>query len=108
MWLWLADPTNQKTLAFIGGGVSVVVGAADCFGTTAHSSCSKTRRLTKWSAMSWRARLLHMIDAPFTSLAAKSMQLVEQVLPHRRELLVDGHAVKLGGRAFDILMAFIE
>jgi hypothetical protein len=27
MWLWLADPTNQKTLAFIGGGVSVVVGA---------------------------------------------------------------------------------
>jgi hypothetical protein len=28
MWLWLADPTNQKTLAFIGGGASVVVGAA--------------------------------------------------------------------------------
>ncbi len=27
MWLWLTDPTNQKTLAFIGGGASVVVGA---------------------------------------------------------------------------------
>ena len=31
-----------------------------------------------------------------------------QVLPHRRELLADGHLVKLGGRAFDLLMALIE
>jgi predicted ATPase/DNA-binding winged helix-turn-helix (wHTH) protein len=30
------------------------------------------------------------------------------VLPHRRELLIDGRPVKLGGRAFDILMALIE
>ena len=30
------------------------------------------------------------------------------VLPHRRELLVDGQPVKLGGRAFDVLMALIE
>jgi predicted ATPase/DNA-binding winged helix-turn-helix (wHTH) protein len=30
------------------------------------------------------------------------------VVPHRRELLVDGHAVKLSGRAFDILMVLIE
>jgi DNA-binding winged helix-turn-helix (wHTH) protein len=30
------------------------------------------------------------------------------VVPHRRELLVGGDAVKLGGRAFDILMALIE
>jgi DNA-binding response OmpR family regulator len=30
------------------------------------------------------------------------------VVPHRRELLVEGRAVKLGGRAFDILMALIE
>jgi hypothetical protein len=28
MWLWLSDPANQKTLAFIGGGISVVVAAA--------------------------------------------------------------------------------
>ena len=27
MWFWLADPTNQKTLALIGGEVSLVVGA---------------------------------------------------------------------------------
>jgi len=31
-----------------------------------------------------------------------------QVLPHRRELLVDGRPVKLGGRAFDVLIALIK
>ena len=31
-----------------------------------------------------------------------------RVLPHRRELLADGRPVKLGGRAFDVLMALIE
>ena len=31
-----------------------------------------------------------------------------QVLPHRRELLADGQPLKLGGRAFDLLMALIE
>src|ERR1700759_2276440 len=31
-----------------------------------------------------------------------------QVVPHRRELLVDGQPVKLGGRAFDVLMILIE
>ena len=30
------------------------------------------------------------------------------LLPHRRELLADGRPVKLGGRAFDVLMALIE
>src|SRR3954447_18458642 len=30
------------------------------------------------------------------------------VLPRRRELLADGQPVKLGGRAFDLLMCFIE
>jgi DNA-binding winged helix-turn-helix (wHTH) protein len=30
------------------------------------------------------------------------------VLPHRRELLADGQPVKLGGRAFDVLIALIE
>src|SRR3974390_1199374 len=30
------------------------------------------------------------------------------LLSHRRELLADGGAVKLGGRAFDVLMALIE
>jgi hypothetical protein len=28
MWFWLSDPANQKTLAFVGGGVSVVVAGA--------------------------------------------------------------------------------
>src|ERR1700730_14864338 len=31
-----------------------------------------------------------------------------RVLPHRRELLADGWPIKLGGRAFDVLMALIE
>jgi predicted ATPase/DNA-binding winged helix-turn-helix (wHTH) protein len=31
-----------------------------------------------------------------------------QVLPDRREVLADGRPVKLGGRAFDVLMALIE
>ena len=29
-------------------------------------------------------------------------------LPHRRELLADSHPIKLGGRAFDVLLALIE
>jgi len=29
-------------------------------------------------------------------------------VPHRRELLADGGPIKLGGRAFDLLMALIE
>src|SRR5271156_5553973 len=31
-----------------------------------------------------------------------------RVLPHRRELLVEGRLLDLGGRAFDVLMALIE
>src|SRR5258707_3142287 len=31
-----------------------------------------------------------------------------RVLPRRRELLADGQPVKLGGRAFDVLLALIE
>ena len=31
-----------------------------------------------------------------------------QVLPHRRELLADGRPVRLGGRAFDVLVALID
>ena len=31
-----------------------------------------------------------------------------RILPHRREVLVDGQPIELGGRAFDILMALIE
>jgi DNA-binding winged helix-turn-helix (wHTH) protein len=31
-----------------------------------------------------------------------------RVLPHRRELLADGQPIKLGGRAFDALMALLE
>jgi predicted ATPase/DNA-binding winged helix-turn-helix (wHTH) protein len=31
-----------------------------------------------------------------------------RVSPHRRELLADGQPVRLGGRAFDVLMALIE
>ena len=31
-----------------------------------------------------------------------------QVLPHRRELLADGESLKLGGRAYDVLMTLIE
>ena len=31
-----------------------------------------------------------------------------QVLPHRRELLADGQPLKLGGRAYDVLMTLIE
>jgi predicted ATPase/DNA-binding winged helix-turn-helix (wHTH) protein len=31
-----------------------------------------------------------------------------RVVPHRRELLADGQPIKLGGRAFDMLMALID
>ncbi|HEX4614307.1 MAG TPA: transcriptional regulator, partial [Stellaceae bacterium] len=45
-------------------------------------------------------------------LASETPTIVEfgrfVVLPHRRELLADGLSIKLGGRAFDVLMALIE
>ena len=41
---------------------------------------------------------------PPTSLAVGRFQ----VSPHRRELLADGQPIKLGGRAFDVLVALIE
>jgi hypothetical protein len=28
MWSWLSDPNNQKTLAFLGGGIAAFAGAA--------------------------------------------------------------------------------
>jgi Transcriptional regulatory protein, C terminal len=31
-----------------------------------------------------------------------------RILPHRRELLVDDQPIRIGGRAFDVLMALIE
>jgi DNA-binding winged helix-turn-helix (wHTH) protein len=31
-----------------------------------------------------------------------------QLLPGRRDLIADGRPIKLGGRAFDVLMALIE
>jgi hypothetical protein len=31
-----------------------------------------------------------------------------RILPHRRELLGDGQPIRIGGRAFDVLMALIE
>jgi adenylate cyclase len=31
-----------------------------------------------------------------------------RILPHRREVLVDGRPIELGGRAYDVLMALIE
>src|SRR5438270_4896935 len=30
------------------------------------------------------------------------------IFPHRRELLADGRTLKVGGRAFDVLMTLIE
>src|SRR5271166_3972710 len=30
------------------------------------------------------------------------------ILPHRRQLLAEGRPVRLGGRAFDLLMALLE
>jgi predicted ATPase/DNA-binding winged helix-turn-helix (wHTH) protein len=45
-------------------------------------------------------------------LASETPAIIEfghfRVLPHCRELLADGAPVKLGGRAFDILMALID
>src|ERR1700739_1557515 len=31
-----------------------------------------------------------------------------RILPHRRELLVDGQPIRIGGLAFDVLLALIE
>ncbi|HEY2530401.1 MAG TPA: hypothetical protein VGJ20_21105, partial [Xanthobacteraceae bacterium] len=46
-------------------------------------------------------------------LASETPTIIElgrfRILPHRRELLdADGGPTKLGGRAFDVLMALIE
>jgi DNA-binding winged helix-turn-helix (wHTH) protein len=47
------------------------------------------------------------MDLPFETPASVAFGHF-RVLPHRRELLADGRPVKLGGRAFDLLMALIE
>ena len=47
-----------------------------------------------------------MIPAPESSTSIFFGRF--QVLPHRREVLADGEPLKLGGRAFDLLMALIE
>src|SRR5215831_16090266 len=31
-----------------------------------------------------------------------------RILPHRRQLLVEGRPIRLGGRAFDLLLALLE
>jgi predicted ATPase/DNA-binding winged helix-turn-helix (wHTH) protein len=45
-------------------------------------------------------------------LASETPAIIEfghfRIVPHRRELLADDRPVKLGGRAFDVLMALIE
>jgi DNA-binding winged helix-turn-helix (wHTH) protein len=50
---------------------------------------------------------LAAIDPPSDPLASVAFGRF-QLLPHRRELLADGQPIKLGGRAFDVLMALIE
>jgi predicted ATPase/DNA-binding winged helix-turn-helix (wHTH) protein len=55
--------------------------------------------------------LAMMGDWPVTCGAEPPASLAFErfrVLPHRRELVADGQLVKLGGRAFDVLMALIE
>jgi predicted ATPase/DNA-binding winged helix-turn-helix (wHTH) protein len=45
-------------------------------------------------------------------LASETPAIIEfghfAIVPHRRELLADGQPIKLGGRAFDVLMALID
>src|SRR5690242_4471381 len=47
------------------------------------------------------------MDAASEALASVSFGRF-RVLSHRRDLLADGRPIKLGGRAFDVLMALIE
>ena len=47
---------------------------------------------------------MHAASEAFAGIAFGRFLL----LPHRRELLADGRPAKLGGRAFDVLMALIE
>src|SRR3954471_22384364 len=47
---------------------------------------------------------MHAVPEPSGGIAFGRFR----VLPQRRELLADGRPVKLGGRAFDVLLALIE
>lgn len=47
---------------------------------------------------------MHWVDEDQRPLRSSRLQL----LPHRRELIVDGAAVRIGGRAFDILSVLVE
>jgi predicted ATPase/DNA-binding winged helix-turn-helix (wHTH) protein len=47
------------------------------------------------------------MDADFETLTSFTFGRF-QALPHRRQLLADGQPIKLGGRAFDILMTLLE
>ncbi|HEX3522342.1 MAG TPA: winged helix-turn-helix domain-containing protein, partial [Stellaceae bacterium] len=50
---------------------------------------------------------MHPINSASESLASLAFGRF-RVLPHRRELLADSRSIKLGGRAFDMLMALID
>ena len=49
---------------------------------------------------------------PIMVRLSDSLAIIEfghfSILPHRRQLLAEGRPVRLGGRAFDLLLALIE
>src|SRR6516164_6161355 len=54
----------------------------------------------------------HQRDSPAMEPVPQAPASVEfgrfRILPHRREVLVDGWPIELGGRAFDVLLTLIE
>jgi predicted ATPase/DNA-binding winged helix-turn-helix (wHTH) protein len=56
--------------------------------------------------------LEYPLQSPFMDRVPEMPASVEfgrfRVVPHRRQLFVDGEPVRLGGRAFDVLMALVE
>ncbi|HZC97792.1 MAG TPA: winged helix-turn-helix domain-containing protein, partial [Bradyrhizobium sp.] len=57
--------------------------------------------------MAWWTAIMRAMEPPSEKTASVAFGRF-QITPHRRELLADGQPIKLGGRAFDVLMALIE
>jgi DNA-binding winged helix-turn-helix (wHTH) protein len=59
-----------------------------------------------WKNLESRLQLAAMVSASDSSAIVEFGRF--RVVPHRRQLLVDGRPIRLGGRTFDVLMALIE
>src|SRR5580658_8690046 len=107
---------RMRSLSGLLGGVNLVIRLPRFLGC----GLKRPANSTTFAGLIWERRnsqknlkfpQLHdiVVDMAAGSVLPASVEFGRfRVLPYRRELLADGRPTKLGGRAFDILVALIE